>query len=71
MVAAEIELPVITADNVDEEWDAAEEAVRDAEYEFRQSGQETGLPARSHSRHYECDEVAAQILSRTYNTKIQ
>ena len=53
-------LPEVTADNIDDLYDEAEsDQVQDAKYEVRSSGIETGLPTQS-SRHYECEEVAAQ-----------
>ena len=56
----------------DEEWPTADELERlyakhdgendlcDARNEVRETGEETGLPDREYSRHYECEEVAAQ-----------
>lgn len=65
----ERELPPITADNIDEvyeEIDGDDYALQDARYEMRESGQETGLPARHHSRHYESDEVAVKYIDGTW-----
>lgn len=53
-------LPDVTAENIDDLYDeASSDQVQDAKYEIRSSGFETGLPTQS-SRHYECEEVAAQ-----------
>jgi hypothetical protein len=54
---------VITAENVDELFveHSADWALQDEINEMRYSGQETGLPERVRSRHYESDEVAAQM----------
>lgn len=51
-------LPEVTAANIDDLYDEADD-LQDAKYEIRSSGIETGLPTQS-SRHYECEEVAAQ-----------
>lgn len=61
---AEAELPALTAENIDEEYDAADEGeledyLQDARNEVRCGEVETGLPSQS-SRHYEAKEVAAQ-----------
>lgn len=54
--------PEVTADNVDDLYDALEEEGNhwDAKDEIRSSGQETGLQC-GFSRHYESDAVAAQM----------
>jgi len=54
-----MELPVITAENVDALYDA-EDDIYDAREEIRGGGIDTGLPSRHPSRHYEDKEVAAQ-----------
>lgn len=65
-VWAEAELPVLTADNIDAEYDAADQDeercddLQDARNEVRHSGIPTDLPAPS-SRHYEGDAVAAKL----------
>jgi hypothetical protein len=54
----------VTADNIDELYDEADESddgyLQDARNEIRCSGTETNIPAPS-SRHYEADSVAAQL----------
>lgn len=61
---AGVELPSITADNLDEVWDEKSDELDghlwDARNEVRCSGEETGLPA-PYSRHYEGDAVAAKM----------
>lgn len=53
-------LPEVTAENIDDLYDEAEsDQVQDAKSEIRSGEIETGLPTQS-SRHYECEEVAAQ-----------
>jgi hypothetical protein len=53
-------LPDVTAENIDDLYDEADsDQVQDAKSVIRSSGVETGLPTQS-SRHYECEEVAAQ-----------
>lgn len=53
-------LPKVTAENIDDLYDEAEsDQVYDAKSEIRSGEVETGLPTQS-SRHYECEEVAAQ-----------
>lgn len=53
-------LPVVTAENIDDLYDEAEsDSKQEASYEIRSGEVETGLPTQS-SRHYECEEVAAQ-----------
>lgn len=53
-------LPEVTAENIDDLYDEAEsDQVYDAKSEIRSGEVETGLPTQS-SRHYECEEVAAQ-----------
>ena len=54
-----MELPVITADNVDALYDAADD-IDDARAEIRGCGVATGLPSRRHFRDFEDMEVAAQ-----------
>ena len=61
---AEVELPALTAENIDEEYDAAtdgdlEDYMQDAHNDVRSGEVETGLPCES-SRHYESKSVAAQ-----------
>jgi hypothetical protein len=61
---AEVELPPLTAENIDEEYDAADEGemedcMQDARSEVRCGQVETGLLCES-SRHYESKSVAAQ-----------
>lgn len=52
--------PEVTAENIDELYDdASSDQVQEAKYEIRSGEVETGLPTQS-SRHYECEEVAAQ-----------
>ena len=53
--------PDVTAENVDELYDAADESyVKDARNEVRSSGIETGLPCKG-SRNYESELVAAKM----------
>lgn len=54
------ELPVITSENIDALYDEREEDWQDARDEVRCSGIETGIESKQWSRHYECEEVAAQ-----------
>lgn len=50
----------VTAENIDDLYDEAEsDQVQDAKSKIRSGEVETGLPTQS-SRHYECEEVAAQ-----------
>jgi hypothetical protein len=57
----------VDASNIDAEWqklndtDYGSDWLSDAMSEFRSSGTESGLRSRGYSRHYECDEVAAQL----------
>ena len=65
------ELPEITADNIDALWDVCHEdptydKAYDAQNEVRCSGEKTGIKARSWSRHYECEEVAAKCPDGTW-----
>ena len=53
--------PDVTAENVDELYDAADESyVQDARNEVRSGGIETGLPCKG-SRNYESESVAAKM----------
>lgn len=64
-----IALPEVTAENIDEvyeEIDGEDYALQDARYEMRESGEETGLPTRHHSRHYENDEVAVEYIDGSW-----
>lgn len=61
---AGVELPPLTAENIDEEYDVADEGdledyMQDARNEVRSGEVETGLPCEW-SRHYESKSVAAQ-----------
>ena len=59
-------LPEVTAENIDDLYDEAEsDAKQEASYEIRSGEVETGLPTQS-SRHYECEEVAAQALDGSW-----
>ncbi|WP_238920904.1 hypothetical protein [Achromobacter xylosoxidans] len=62
--------PVLTAETVDKVYEEAElnddGSLQDARSEVRSSGEETGLPVRFSSRHYESDEVAAQALDGSW-----
>ena len=58
---ADAPAPDVTAENVDELYEAADESyVQDARNEVRSSGIETGLPCKG-SRHYESESVAAKM----------
>jgi len=58
---ADAPAPDVTAENVDELYEAADESyVQYARSEVRSSGIETGLPCKS-SRHYESKSVAAKM----------
>ena len=64
-----LELPEITAANIDALWDRCcteREDLYDAQNEVRCSGENTGIKARSWDRHYECDEVAAKCPDGTW-----
>ena len=62
-----LDLPEITADNIDALWDdRREDDLYDARNEVRCSGEKTGIKARSWSRHYECEEVAAKCPDGTW-----
>lgn len=43
-----------------------EDALQDAKSELRHSGEETNIGARYCSRHYDCHEVAAEMLDGSY-----
>lgn len=58
------QMPEITTTNVDELWAACNED--NAQHEIRCSGERTGIEARSWSRHYECEEVAAKCPDGTW-----
>jgi len=59
----EVDMPVVTAENVDEVFDEFDEkyedSVQEAKYEIREGEVETGLPC-DWSRHYESKSVAAR-----------
>ena len=55
----------ITSDNIDEVWEDNYDLVRDELYEFREGEVETDLPTKS-SRHYECHEVASQMVDGSW-----
>lgn len=62
---AEVELPPLTAENIDDEYDAANEGelgdyLQDACNEIRAGQVKTGLPCEW-SRHYESESVAAKL----------
>ena len=62
-----LELPEITASNIDALWDERhEDDLYDAQNEVRCSGEKTGIKARSWDRHYECDEVSAKCPDGTW-----
>lgn len=62
-------VPTVTADNIDELYDDADEnddgCLQDARNEIRCTGIETGLDCPS-SRHYESDAVAAQAIDGSW-----
>lgn len=60
-------LPEITADNIDELFDAAEEdePLYDGRSETREGTAETGLPC-DYSRHYESKAVSAQYIDGSW-----
>ena len=58
----------ITAENVDDVWDAISSEYCDMEawvYDFRDSGDDTGLPSQV-SRHYEAREVGRKLCDGTW-----
>jgi hypothetical protein len=59
----EVELPVVTAENVDDVYDEFDDeygdSMQEAKYEIREGEVETGLPCEW-SRHYESKSVAAR-----------
>ena len=59
----EVELPVVTAENVDDVYDEFDDeygdSMQEAKYEIREGEVETGLPC-DWSRHYESKSVAAR-----------
>jgi len=58
---ADAPAPDVTAENVDELYEAADESyVQGAHNKMRSSGIETGLPCKG-SRHYESESVAAKM----------
>lgn len=58
---ADAPAPDVTAENVDELYEAADESyVQEARNEVRSSGIETGIPCKG-SRHYESESVAAKM----------
>jgi len=56
----------ITSDNIDEVWDDNDDLVQDELYEFREGEVETGIPSKNYSRHYECHEVASQMVDGSW-----
>ncbi len=62
-----LELPEITAANIDALWyGLREDNLYDAQNEVRCSGEKTGIKSSEISPHYECDEVAAKCPDGTW-----
>lgn len=61
-----MELPEITAGNIDALWGEHCDELYDAQNEVRCSGEKTGIKARTWDRHYECEEVAAKCPDGTW-----
>lgn len=68
------DLDLSTASGVDAAWELAEEyegsfseiEIIDEEADFRCGGQDTNLPCKEYSRHYECEQVAKKLNDGTY-----
>ena len=56
----------ITSDNIVEVWEENDALVQDELYEFREGEVETGIPSKNYSRHYECHEVASQMVDGSW-----
>lgn len=56
----------ITSDNIVEVWEENDDLVQDELYEFREGEVETGIPSKNYSRHYECHEVASQMVDGSW-----
>ncbi len=59
----------LTAENIEDEWDAADErdpdSIQETKYEMREGQVRTGIPC-DYSRHYESESVAAQAPDGTW-----
>lgn len=56
----------ITSDNIVEVWEDNDDLVQDELYEFREGEVETGIPSKNYSRHYECHDVASQMVDGSW-----
>lgn len=63
--------PLDTKEQIEQTWDEYLKEgypfdIRDAQYEFRHSGEETKIPVREHSRYYENEEVGRKLDDGTW-----
>lgn len=56
----ELVAKIAIEETIDELFETFENALYDAKNEVRAGGEETGLPSKNYSRHYEVNEVAIQ-----------